>query len=475
MSLRTVARRGIAVSLGTASAGVAAGTAYAYTEPGAGFRREVQFWSKVFPIVADYYLKTAESSPWIKYQQWSRSGIYDIEKSNDAQYDGDILKQRRRKLLNSLHDLHAPEILQVMLDLKGLYIKLGQVLSVTALPVPEQYRKLFRTLQSDVPGHEEFESVVKPTIERELGKPLEDIFEYVDSVPCGAASIGQAHRAKLKVLEGDSEMLEEKDRLVIVKVQYPDAVWKIPADIQCVGDFLKICVWAGVVDEESSKLTFEEFSRQYLSELDYVRERQNCQTIYESSLDPSAPYVKNNVVVPKIHEQLCTEKIITMSYIPGVSMEAEAKRQLEMLGIDTSGGIAQIIKDAAQEAARHPDDVDTGSLVRRITKRADQKQKNLFSLKLTASRLAGSFISLDSALCAVRVAKRILLRYQAVLVSSIQKLPPFLVSPSWKVWAEKHSMASEQEKRLGEIDSWCKALFDVHGHQIFNLGLFNAE
>lgn len=478
LSLRTVARRGIAVTLGTASVGVTAVTAYAYTEPGAGFRREVKFWSKVFPIVADYYIKTAQSSPWVKYQQWSRSGMYKIEKSNGAQQqeEDQVLKQRRRELLNSLHDQHAPEILQVMLDLKGLYIKLGQVLSVTALPVPEAYRKLFRTLQSDVPGHEEFESVVKPTIERELQRPLEDIFEYIDTVPCGAASIGQAHRAKLKVLKDQSEKEEEEqDRLVIVKVQYPDAVWKIPADIQCVGDFLKICVWAGVVDEESSKLTFDEFSRQFLSELDYVRERQNCQTIYESSLDPKAPYAKNNVVVPKIHEALCTEKVITMSYIPGVSMEAEAKRQLEMLGIDTSGGIAQIIKDAAQDATRHPDDVDTGSLVRRITKRADQEQKGLFSFKLNASRLVGSFIGLDSALWGVRVAKRILLRYQAVLVSSIQVLPSFLVRPSWKEWAVKHSMAAEQGKRLGEIDAWCKALFDVHGHQIFNLGLFNAD
>ena len=54
-------------------------------------------------------------------------------------------------MLTELYDRHAPDILEVMLDLKGLYIKLGQVLSVTALPIPEQYRTLFRTLQSDVP------------------------------------------------------------------------------------------------------------------------------------------------------------------------------------------------------------------------------------------------------------------------------------------------------------------------------------
>ena len=85
-----------------------------------------------------------------------------------------------------------------MLDLGGLYVKLGQVLSVTALPIPDVYRDLFQTLQSHVPGHEEFESVVKPTLEKESGRPLEDIFESIDEIPCGAASIGQTHKAKLK-------------------------------------------------------------------------------------------------------------------------------------------------------------------------------------------------------------------------------------------------------------------------------------
>ena len=51
----------------------------------------------------------------------------------------------RRKRLDALHEKHAPAVLQVMLDLKGLYVKLGQVLSVTALPMPQVYRQHFRT------------------------------------------------------------------------------------------------------------------------------------------------------------------------------------------------------------------------------------------------------------------------------------------------------------------------------------------
>ena len=127
--------------------------------------------------------------------------------------------------MQEVHERNAPKIFNVILDLGKLYIKLGQVLSITTLPIPDQYRALFRTLQSNVPGSLDFELVVKPTLEKELGAPLEELFEPIDEIPYGVASIGQAHRATLK---GTKEE-------VTVKVQYPDATWQVPADIECVG------------------------------------------------------------------------------------------------------------------------------------------------------------------------------------------------------------------------------------------------
>ena len=474
-SLRHAAKGAAALTLGTSCIGLTAATVHANTESGAGFRREVQFWSKIFPIVADYYLQTSKRSPLVKYHKFTNSGIYDFEKSGNDDQDEKTRIAKRNDLLKSLHDKHAPEMLQVMLDLKGLYVKLGQVMSVTVMPVPDAYRERFRTLQSDVPGHEEFESIVKPTLEREFGKSLDDIFESFEPVPCGAASIGQAHRAKLKAIDADGNRVKDEDRDVVVKVQYPDASWQVPADIECVEGFRKLCVWTGVVEEESSKMSFDEFSRQFLSELDYGKERKNLQEVHESSLDPKAPYLKHNVVVPKVYEELCTDKIITMSFIPGVSMEAEARRQLKLLGIDTSGGIAQIVKNAAKGASESPSDVSSGELVRRVTSGIDQHNHSPFSWKMSASKFVGRFVSLDAILWTVRAGKKVMLWYQAALVATIQQVPQFLVTSSWDEWAVIHSTAAAQAKRLGEIDGWCRALFDVHGHQVFSLGLFNAD
>ena len=51
----------------------------------------------------------------------------------------------------------------------------------------------------------------------------------------------------------------------------------------------------------------------------------------------------------------------------------------------------------------------------------------------------------------------------------------FIVPEGWIKWAEEHEMASQQAERLDQTKHWTDALFDVHGHQIFQLGLFNAD
>ena len=119
-----------------------AAAAYVYTDDGS--RRQVRFWSKVFPIVAVYYIHTAQSSPYVKLQDYMLNNAGNDGTEDKTRTEEEIKrnkeeqrKRRKKAKLDELHERHAPDILKVMLDLKGLYVKLGQVLSVTALPVPE--------------------------------------------------------------------------------------------------------------------------------------------------------------------------------------------------------------------------------------------------------------------------------------------------------------------------------------------------
>ena len=505
---------------GLTIAGGTAITAYTYTEKGLGLRREIRFWSRIVPIVFDYWWHISSSSPFVKLQDFYNDDVDDVyakdilentveavannnnnnnnittnEENND--HHEEYKNEAQKAMYNKLHNRNAPKILSIMIDLGSLYIKLGQVLSVTALPVPSQYREKFRQLQSSVPGHSEFETVIKPTLEREFGRPIEEIFESIEEIPCGAASIGQAHRAKLLVPQQSTDDNTDSDtdsdsvansnsnnsgttiRDVVIKVQYPDAKWQVPADVQCVGDFLQLCVYFGVVDESSSKLSYEEFSRQFLAELDYKMERQNLQEVYESSLDKDAPYIKRGVEIPKVFPELCTSQVITMSYLPGPKFEEEARKQLESLGINTSRGVRSIIREETKNEeesdflSRRP---SNKSLVGSFSS-SSSSSKTSWMMKFAENM--GTFVGVDNILSLIRLARKALLWSTAAAVRGIQiasNTSTMIVSPAWLEWAKNHENAASQADMLEWTNDAIDALFDIHGYQIFNQGLFNAD
>jgi aarF domain-containing kinase len=476
---------------GSAALGVTGVGVYASTEQGQGARREIRFWSKVAPVVFDYYWNFAQSSPFVKYQNYVLTNQDGAQKSEDDKSGAPAVKEEeqkriRRAKINQLHEQHASEILNVFIELKGLYVKLGQVLSVTTLPLPDAYRDNFKTLQSDVPGWETFDDKVKPLLERELGKCIEDVFVSIDPVPCGAASIGQAHKAVLrspsKPNSDDRKEEEDEGQVVIVKIQYPDAAWQIPADIQCVGDLLKVCVFFGVIDENAANLSFNEFSRQFLTELDYDQERQNLEAIYQSSLDPEAPYIRRGVVVPFAYPDLCTSKVITMQYLPGPKLEEEARRQLEALGIDTKRSMKSLIRAPADSEKSTTDrrEANFNSKESISVEAATEMTLWQSSLKQRVAQFVLKFISVDFIFGAMGLARRLQLwctatTVQGINVVSATPVTVGLVPSSVQDWAEIYSTASQQAKRLALTKDWIDALFDVHAHQIFNLGCFNAD
>eukprot|EP00957_Ditylum_brightwellii_P144046 10975821-Ditylum_brightwellii.AAC.1 len=63
----------------------------------------------------------------------------------------------------------------------------------------------------------------------------------------------------------------------------------------------------------------------------------------------------------------------------------------------------------------------------------------------------------------------------AAAVTTIQSVPRSIIPSTWNDWAEAHETAAAQSHRLSLTKSWIDALFDVHGHQIFSLGLFNSD
>ena len=114
----------------------------------------------------------------------------------------------RNKLTRQAHAL------QVRLSLErlgGLWIKLGQLLSLRTDIFSHEFCHELSGLQTRAEGFPaEF---ARRIIEEELGAPLETFFDDFEPIPFAAASIGQVHRARLR----------REDRLVAIKVQRPYA------------------------------------------------------------------------------------------------------------------------------------------------------------------------------------------------------------------------------------------------------------
>jgi aarF domain-containing kinase len=97
---------------------------------------------------------------------------------------------------DKLHEDTSQLGLQKILELRAFYIKSGQMVSANmGNAFPLIWQNTMSVLQDGCPP-QEF-SVVKEIVEKELGKPLTEVFVSFEKEPIGAASIGQVHRATL--------------------------------------------------------------------------------------------------------------------------------------------------------------------------------------------------------------------------------------------------------------------------------------
>ena len=91
-------------------------------------------------------------------------------------------------------------------------------------------------LQDQCP-HKPF-PIIRQIIQEEYNNtPMEDIFESFDPTPIGSASIGQVHRATLRPKYCNGK---NRNRNVVVKVQYPEVERVFRGDVRTIKMFAQV-------------------------------------------------------------------------------------------------------------------------------------------------------------------------------------------------------------------------------------------
>jgi predicted unusual protein kinase regulating ubiquinone biosynthesis (AarF/ABC1/UbiB family) len=183
--------------------------------------------------------------------------------------------------------------------LRGPVMKLGQALSLHSDIVPEEMLAELTKLQMEAPGMHP--SLALAQLKAGLGRSAEQVFKRFDPEPFAAASLGQVHRA-----------VTRDGTRVAVKIQYPGIRAAIENDFR----WLRRVSLPAQASGHLTKAALDEMESQILAETDYVREAGQIE-LFRAGLKPLA-----FVTVPEVYRDYSTERILTMSVVPGQHLDA---------------------------------------------------------------------------------------------------------------------------------------------------------
>ena len=262
--------------------------------------------------------------------------------------------ERALRLMTATHLRNARRILRGIERLQGLFIKVGQLISILSNVLPEEFRSELTTLQDRVPPRP-YEDIEKRFREEFKGRGPLQVFAQFSQTPVASASIGQVHRAR--TFSGID---------VAVKVQYPDINEIVRLDLRALGRIFSTLHW--LAPQHGMQAVFSEIRDMILAELDFELEAKNSQRIAENFTASSASSLRLDgerasplaVAFPEVFRDFSTHRVLTTRWVEGIKVSNLAR--LDRLGIDRSAlartvvtaYCQQIFRDGIYHADPHP-------------------------------------------------------------------------------------------------------------------------
>ncbi|KAF5177129.1 Abc1 family protein [Thalictrum thalictroides] len=244
-------------------------------------------------------------------------------------------KSKKNFLWEKAHERNAKRLLNLIIELEGLWVKMGQYLSTRADVLPEAYIYFLRQLQDSLPPRPLQE--IYRNIQKELGKTMDELFSTFDDNPIATASIAQVHRATLR-----------NGQDVVVKVQHEGIKAVILEDLKNAKSIVDWIAWAEPQYDFNPMI--DEWCKEAPKELDFNHEAENTRTVSKNlgcknnhRNTNSENYV--DVLIPEVIQS--SEKVLILEYMDGIRLNDS--ELLEAFGVDKKKVVEEITRAYAHQ------------------------------------------------------------------------------------------------------------------------------
>ncbi len=192
-------------------------------------------------------------------------------------------------------------------ELGPIFVKFGQAVSTRRDLLPPDIAEELAKLQDRVPPFPA--ALARATIERNLGRPIAQIFASFEDEPLAAASIAQVHAARLN-----------SGREVVVKVLRPGMRERIERDLEVLYTLAGLGqrYWREARRLRPSELV-QEYEKTILDELDLMREAANATQLKRNFAGSDLLYV------PEVFWDFCRTDVMVMERIHGIPISDMAR------------------------------------------------------------------------------------------------------------------------------------------------------
>jgi predicted unusual protein kinase regulating ubiquinone biosynthesis (AarF/ABC1/UbiB family) len=213
-----------------------------------------------------------------------------------------LLHPRRQRLAEAA----AGGIIDAFIALGPMFVKLGQLLgsspSICPPGLSEAARRCIGTITPLPPA------VVRAVIERDLGRPAEELFAGFEDEPLSAASVAQVHGCVLP-----------DGRAAVVKVQRPELRPTVTADLRIQWRLMKLLErFSGFARDANVTGSIEDLHAVTFNELNFTLEAER-----QSRFRDRIGHYGDNAAVtaPEVYWNWCGPNVICMERLFGVPID----------------------------------------------------------------------------------------------------------------------------------------------------------